>query len=184
MSFLDIASSLQILPLPQAVFKIVTPSTSIFIPTSKGKTSVLLDLDKRHTLERPFAMFPATIAVTPLPDCETPSSTTPLSLHITAIAFLRSVKSAVDLIPAILINIFSNLPKPSIGFPILSQRIFALSIAAISIFFILFKTSKSFVSSTIICYPPAIFYRQYKSRSAFCFLPAKRNEENLRKASP
>ena len=72
---------------PYEIFRSSTPVPVISeaIPTSTGRTPAPVLAAIRQTQEIPFAIFFATMDVTSWPVCVTPSSTIPLSPHITAI---------------------------------------------------------------------------------------------------
>ena len=86
------------------------------IPTSMGITSAPAFLAMMQTQEQPFAMFPATMAVTSCPVWVTPSSTIPLSAHITTMAFLPISTAAVPDAPAIRTMSSSRTPRLFSGF--------------------------------------------------------------------
>ena len=129
-----IAGSLVIFLVPYINFFSIRPSIyiSFAMPISTGITSTFTHFAILLTDVSPLTIFAATIAVTSCPVCVTPSSTTPLSAHITTTArFLRFTLGFL-VIPAILITTSSNRPKPLSGFAILFQRFSDTFIASIS----------------------------------------------------
>ena len=108
---------------PFMTLRSITPLglASELIPISTGIISVWAAFAIRHTELSLLPIQPATAAVTSCPDCDTPSSTMPLSAHIIMTArFLMSISSESWMAP-IRAVISSNRPRLSRGLAIESH---------------------------------------------------------------
>ena len=102
------------------------------MPTSTGYTSAPTVRAIAHTVLLPCAAFAATIAVTSLPVCVTPSATTPLSAQNMATQRRDMSTFALPVSAAVFITLSSSLPRLPSGFAMLSQRRFANTAAFMS----------------------------------------------------
>ena len=99
-SCLVMAGPLVMFFVPQAIFRLMA-WLSAAIPTSTGNRSAPALRQNRLDTASCFTMFSATRRVTSCPVWVTPSSTTPLSAHITSSAFFFRETSTFPVIPAI-----------------------------------------------------------------------------------
>ena len=109
---------------------LITPSeyisvSKLSIPISKTIISEPAAFDSTAILEVPSAILFATAKVTSLSDCDMPSLTIPLSAHITVIHLFEISGISLSYIAESFWKIFSNSPRLSRGFAILSQCFFA-----------------------------------------------------------
>ena len=102
------------------------------MPMSIGRILAPAFLHIIAALVSPDRKFSATMAVTSCPVWVTPSSTTPLSAHITIRAFSSIFTSGSPVIPAIRMMCSSSFPKLCSGFAIEFHCFFACSMACSS----------------------------------------------------
>ena len=161
-SCLLIAGPFAIFFVPYATFSF-RREVSLAIPISTGKISAPIDRHIMLEVALPDSIFSETIAVTSCPDCVTPSSTTPLSAHITTSAFLSRWILSFPVIPAIRTRASSSLPRLCSGFAIESQCCLHRSIASCDGFLIF-----SNVSSRIMI----VLYSSISCK-LFCFVSSR-----------
>ena len=117
----DMARVRKKLPVPRKTCTSRTPSTGRSMPISTGNTSAPATFAILHTVALPAAMFPATVAVTSLPVCVTPSATTPLSAQ--NVSTQRLTPTCASGMPSICATMSSNNPMPLSGLAMESHRL-------------------------------------------------------------